>query len=363
MIPGTLSRYIARLYLEHFGLILLVVTLALLISNTFDTLNRFRSTIFTLGLFIELISLKLPYLVIEIVPLVGFISALFFLYNLTRHQELISIFNTGISIWNILLPMISASIIIGCLSTAVLQPIASILIGKYDILETKLLKRRIKQVTISNSGVIIAEDYQNQRRMIVARSVDTNLKELGELTLLFIDRDNNFISRIDAKSAFLDNGMFRLRDVTTFAINDGQRQEGIMDLPTSLSIGRFTEGLLSPEHVSFWQLPKLISKLQETGVPASRYQIYYYKQVLRPLMMAAVCFMAACFTSMRHHRNSGAKKIGIGILSGFIIYLASEISVALLIHNGFGILASSLCPSITIILLSIFMILHLHETG
>jgi len=363
LFPATLSRYIARSYLEHFGLVLLIVSSGLLLSNTFDTLNRFRSIVFTIPIFLNLILLKLPYLLIEVIPLVGFISALFFLHYLAKSNQLVSIFNTGTSIWNVLMPILVIGITVGILSTTILQPVASIFIGKYDALESKLLKRRSSGgAAISDSGVMIAEDYSNQRRIIIARSVDVTTKELGGLTILLTDSDNNFLSRIDAKSARLDHGKFELHNLHTFNA-DGSEQLETMGFPTSLSIGRFTEGFASPEHISFWQLPKLIEKLQETGVPTSRYQLYYYKQLFRPIMMIAVCFMATCFTSMRQNRISGLRNFGIGILVGFIVYLVSEILIAILMHNGLTAYAAGIFPIVAIILLSLFVILHLHEAG
>ncbi len=360
--PSALSRYIAISYLKYFGLVLLIATMGLLLSNAFDTLNRFRSTVFTMSLFANLVTLKLPYLLIEIIPLIVFISCLLFFYSLTKSNELISIFNTGTSIWKILTPVIASAIIIGAISTCVVQPIGSILISKYETIEAKLLKKRSLQATISSSGVMIAEEYGHQRRIIVARSVNTTSKELGGLTILFTDHDNNFISRIDAESASLDNEEFLIRNLLSFDANTPAKHDAMI-IPTSLSIERFIQGFVSPQHISFWDLHAMIAKLQAAGVPTARYQLYYYKQLFKPLMMMAVCFMATCFTDMRHSRTSGARAITLGLAIGFAVYLGSEIFIALLIRGGLGSAVSTLFPISAITLLSVFVILHLHEAA
>lgn len=365
MIPGTLFRYLMRSYLGRFGLVLLVVSIGLLLSNSFDTLNRFKSVTFTLPLFLSLISLKLPYLIIEIMPMIVFISTLFFLYYLSRTQQLVSIWATGTSTWRILLPVVISALLIGSIATTIMQPVSSMLIGKYDAKEAKLLKRRSNQATLSNSGVMIAEDYNNERRVIIVRSVDISANKLYGVTILFIDEDNNFISRLDADSASLHEGQFMLYDVKTYddeAVGHLKNEES-RSFGTDISIDRFEKGLASPEHVSFWQLPRLIQKLQQAGMPTSRYTVYYYKQLFKPLMMIAVCFMAFCFINPQQNRVSGAQSFALGVFVGFVVYLMSEICIAMLMYQGLGVVAASLCPMLVIILLSAFAILHLHETG
>ena len=366
MIPSTLFRYLMRSYLERFGLVLLLVVMGLLLSNTFDTLNRFRSTTFTLPIFINLVSLKLPYLLIEIMPMTGFIATLFFLYYLSRTNQLVSIWSTGASTWNVLFPVVISGILIGVITTIMLQPVASMLIGKYDTMEAKLLKRRSDQVTLSNSGIMIAEDYDNERRVIVARSVDAQANKLYGITILLIDGDNNFISRFDASSASMDQGQFTLHNVKVFEAGDDSnipRSEESKSFETKISIDRFSKGMVSPEHISFWRLPQLIEKLHKAGIPTSRYQVYYYKQLLKPIMMTTVCFMAFCFITPRQSRVRDMRAFAFGIFIGFVVYLMSEICVVVLMRQGFDAILASLCPMLVIILLSIFAILHLHETG
>lgn len=364
--PGTLFRYLMRSYMERFSLVLLVVAIGLLLSNSFDTLNRFRSVTFTLPLFISFISLKLPYLLIEIMPMIVFIGILMFLYYFSRTHQLVSIWATGTSTWRVLLPVALSAILIGSVMTTVVQPVASMLIGKYDTMEAKLLKRRSNIASISGSGIMIAEDYKRERRIVTARSVDIAANKLHGVTILFIDEDNNFISRLDAEEASLHKGRFMLHNVKNFdsRLGSGSSEvEKSRDCETSISIDRFTKSLASPEHVSFWRLPLLIQKLKQAGMPALRYQVYYYKQLFKPLMMMTVCFMAFCFINPKQNRLGGAQIVALGVFMGFIVYLMSEICIVILMNQGFDVIVANLCPMVVIILLSIFAILHLHETG
>ncbi|MES2214973.1 MAG: LptF/LptG family permease, partial [Pseudomonadota bacterium] len=128
----TLFRYLARSYLAYFGFGLSIIASALLISNVFDTLSRFRSTAFESSLFLALISFKLPYLLLEILPLVCFLSALFFFRNLIKSGEFVAILNSGTSIWAILFPIALTAACIGIISVAIFSPVSSTLLLNYE---------------------------------------------------------------------------------------------------------------------------------------------------------------------------------------------------------------------------------------
>lgn len=364
--PNTLFRYLMRSYIERFSIVLIIVSFGLLLSSSFDVLNRFRSVTFTLSLFVSLISLKLPYLLIEIMPMIVFISTLMFLYYFNKTNQLVSVWATGTSTWSILLPVVVSAVIIGLIMTTMMQPIASTLISKYDTIESKLLKRRSVSASFSSSGIMIAEDYNDERRIITAKSIDIAGSKLYGVTILFIDNDNNFISRLDAESASLLKKKFVLNDVKSFNNSPSTAASIVhrsMDCETNISIDRFTKSMTLPEHVSFWNMPSLIRQFKQAGMPTLKYQVYYFKQLLKPFMMLTVCFMAFCFITPKQNRLGGMQVIALGMFVGFVVYLVSEICMVILMNQGFDIIVANLCPMIVITLLSIFMILHLHETG
>ncbi len=363
MFPKTLLFYFTKVYISRFSFVLAIITAGLLLANIFDALNRFRAVTFTFSLFIKLITFKLPYLIVEILPLASFIATLAFFEYLSRSNELISAFNAGLSIWKMLAPVILSIIVIGLITSCIIQPIAAILIASHEKLENKILRKNNNAALLIDSGVMVAEKYGAEKRFISVQGVDVERKALSNVTILFVDENNDFIDRIDAKEAIIEDNTIKLFKVQIFGKELIPILHDSFIVSTALNINRFTANLIAPEYISFWDLPKKIQKMDEVGMPTVKHRLYYYKQLFRALMMVSFALFAACFTSKRQTRKQNTRKIFFSVAVGFTIYLFSEIAVAILAYNGIAPMIATLLPILLIMLVSVFMILHLHEIG
>ncbi len=210
---------------------------------------------------------------------------------------------------------------------------------------------------------MVAENYNNEERIFIAKAIELGANKISGLTVLFTDENNNFIRRIDTTSAFLENELIELHNGRMLLQDTAQTIEAPHVIPTHLTTAHFAANPLAPEYISFWQLPKMMRTIQKAGMSISRYEMCYYKQLFKPLMMVATILMAACFIKINDGRKSVMKLLVIGVISGFMMYLFSEVSMSMLTYHGvrpsFAILSSILA----IMIFSIYTILHLHEAG
>lgn len=361
MFQKTLFLYFVRLYTERFGAVLAIVSAALLISNIFDTLNRYRSTKFTLGIFLNIISFKIPYLLVEVLPIISFIATIVFIEYLIRSHELISVFNIGTSIWRVISSVMASLLIIGFVSTVLFQPLGAVLLNNYDRLESKILKKRTDSMMISDSGVMIAEDYQSDKRFILAKGVDVKENRLRNITIFITDADNHFIKRIEGEYAILVDSEITIYNVKVFSGVVPEKIDKIT-MPTNLTTNIFLESLIKPEAISFWEFLPKISRLKDAGVPFIKYQMHYYKILFKSLMMCAFSLLAFALASISNDRVRSLKRSFMSIIISFAVYLVNEVCVSIFIHNGIDPMVSILFPIFLMIFLSIFTILHLHES-
>ncbi|MBP7190203.1 MAG: LptF/LptG family permease [Rickettsiaceae bacterium] len=347
------------------GIVMSIVSVGLLLAGAFDVLTRFRSTNLTTTLFLKLIMMKLPYVLVATLPLITFITTLVFLYYLSKSNEIVSIFNIGSSLWHVLSPTLISVFVVGAVGVTMVQPISSVLLNNYEKMEIKLLKKKIDPVIRMENGVIVAEDYDDHKRFITAQIVDVPNKTLSNLSIFFIDNFNDEVkgdsnSRIDASSGVIENGVIILKNAKIFRTVVPEIVEE-MKLKTNLTINRFVENVAPPESSSFWELPGKIRNLSAAGMYPTKYKLYYFKLFFEPLMMIALSMFAVIFMNRSQERIYGMKKIFIGLGMGFVLYLLSEISIPILTYHGMGPMAATLCPIALIAMLSVFLILHLHE--
>jgi lipopolysaccharide export system permease protein len=280
--------------------------------------------------------------------------------RLISHKELIIILCSGVSLWKILANYLFAASIISMIIMLIINPIGAYGLREYDALEDQLLKKRPISLILKESGGFFAEEYNNIHRLISARSINIELSELYDINVLFLDPDNNFVQRIDAQKAKLSNDKFLLTKVTVITKNDIIKKEND-SIATNLSMIDISTQFTMPQMISIYNLKSFIATLLKFGSPSLNHKIYYYKQLLKPIMMIANVLLAICFIKPKDYRNSQNHMSIIGLFVGFISYATIEFITKILASIGLDPFLAILSPIILMILVAIFVILHLHE--
>ncbi len=357
----TLSVYLLKLYCGYFvGMLLLLIGI-LILSNIFDILQKFKAVYIPARFFWKLISYKIPYLVNEVASILSFVAMLFFLKRLTKHNELITILCNGIHIWRVIAVPVFAAIIFGIILMIICNPIGTLGLQKYKSLETKLINKKSNNLMMSKSRLIFLENYQDNKRIIQAGSIDVVNNKLNKIIILFLDDNNNIIKRIDASHATLIDKNLNLTSVKVFNDCNFTQYENFT-IPTNLSITNLLNSFIDPTMIAIWDLPDVIKHLVEFGLPIINYQIYFYKQLFKPIIMATTVILASCFFSLKRRDNSQEKILVIGLFVGFIIYSLLEIAFKILAYNITSPFLAILLPNICILFFSNFVIMNYKET-
>lgn len=358
MYISVLSRYLIRTYLEKLLLVLLVVTAALILSNTFDLLQRIKGIHLRYDIFFQLVFLKTPYLIIELLPLIVMLATFLMHFMLTKCNELFVVWGSGISIYRALLPIILINLAIGLASITLLNPLSTYMLVKFETLESKFTDRKLPYLTLSSLGVMISENYNGENRIYVAKSVVVPEKKMLDVSIFFTDDDNNFLHRIEAKKATFEEGKIAMHNVSIFTSDNTKTYHEEYSVASNLLITNLVDGVTAPDHLNFWKLPETISKLSDAGFPIFKYQLYYSKLLLKPLAMIAYILLAMCFISNDMRAKNRMNHLAFGIFTGLFGYLVSQIFSNILAYNGTSIMLAVFLPIMIVILGSNFAMLH-----
>ena len=358
MYISVLSRYLISTYLRKLLLVLLVVTAALILSNTFDLLHRIHGVHLKYNILAQLILLKTPYLLLELLPLIGMLATFLMHFVLTKQNELFVIWGCGVSIYRMLLPIMIINLAIGIAGITIFNPLSTYMLVKYENLESKFTDRKTSYLTLSSLGVMISEYYDGENRIYVARSVVVPENKMLNVSIFFTDNDNNFLYRIEAKRASFGIGEILMHDVSIFSADNVRIEHKEYNIKSHLLITNLVEGVTAPDHLNFWQLPEAISKLSNAGFPTFKHQLYYSKLLFNPLAMIAYIFLAICFISNDMRSKNRMNHLSIGVFVGLVAYLLSQIFSNILAYNGTSVMLAVFVPVMMVILSSNFTILH-----
>lgn len=361
IVNSTITRYLVRKFIWWLILTTLVIFALMFITGAFDVLQKFKSTHFSPKEFWLLILLKIPYLFNEVSTVIGLISTVLFLQSLITSSELIIIVSSGIPIWRVFLVPIALSFCSGVVIVAIVNPISIYSLKEYEKIEAKLQNKVLyNNLAVSSSGIFFSEKYQDTTRIMQANSINTEKNLISDMTIIVTDNYGQLIERIDAASVKLEDNKFKLRNPTIFKREQTLSLKEIQ-LPTNLSINNLIQSFVPPEMVSIWHLPESIEKMNSSGIPTINYELYFFRQLFKPLIFVAMTFLAFWFLNLQNKSSNNTKTIIFSLMTGIIVYFLLEVTLRLLAYSGFSPMLASLLPVLVIILISNFVILHLQE--
>lgn len=358
---STLFRYVSRNFLVNFTVLMLILLGIIFILDLLELLRRTSHLSYvTFGLVIRMTALKLPEVGQDMLPFAILFSAIYTCWKLNRTHELVVIRAAGLSAWQFLSPMLASALLLGAIATTVVNPVASILLSKYEQMEITDLQMDSNLVTVSRTGIWLRQPLETGYALLHSDGFDQKEWRLTKVTVFFFDNNDQFMERIDSPVAYLQEGHWEIRNVVT---NDraGMKKEEIRQLPTALTARKIEESFAAPETISFWRIPEYSRIMEETGFPTTRLQLHFQSLVAQPFLFAAMILLAATF-SLRPPRFGGTGiMIGLGVLTGFFIFFMESMLHAFGISQKIPVYLAAWTPAAVSLLLGTTALLHLED--
>jgi len=365
-IPITLSLYIARHFMQAIfvalgGLMSIVILL--------DTVELIRRTAgrdhIGFGTLLEMAFMKTPEMLMRILPFAVLIGGMMALTRLNKTSELTVTRAAGVSVWQFLRPAWMLALVLGLLFIGVFNPIAAAMLGRFEQLEARHISGRPSLLAISSSGLWL-RDYEiigNEKfeRILHALRLSQHDTKLHKVIVFRYGRDGEFLGRIDAESATLMKGYWRLDDLIWSVPGQAPQTMPEARMDTTLTFEQIQDSFASPETLSFWQLPAFIGLLEQSGFSAIRHKLHWQVTLASPLLLISMIFLGAAF-SLRLPRRGGVTTLVVaGIMSGFVIYFFSDLIYALGLSGALPIILAAWAPPVVVLLIGMWFMLHLEH--
>ncbi|MDP9195178.1 MAG: LPS export ABC transporter permease LptG [Pseudomonadota bacterium] len=325
----TLSAYIARHFLASFLAFLGIVAGLIWILDTIELLRRAADKPgATLGIVLKMGLYKLPETGQIVLPFIVLFAAMFALWRLTRSHELVVARASGVSAWQFLLPMLAVALLMGLVTTTVINPAAATLVSRYEHMENRYLKGRVSSLNVSKYGLWLRQPYADGHALIHAENMDLHALTLNHVMVLFFRGEDTYAGRLDAPAATLQDGLWKLQDVLVNIPGRTPEHRQAYSLPTVFTLDRIQESFAPPATLSFWELPRFIGIIENTGLSSLRHRMHFHSLLAQPLLFCAMVLLAAIFTPHSTRRGGVLSMIIGGIVAGFALYMIRNIASA-----------------------------------
>ena len=359
----TLSAYIARQFFVWFcGVFGTMVSVTFLLDYIELIRRGGTKAHATWSTLLEMAALKLPHTAQDVMPFAILFGTMLAFWRLTRSNELVVARAAGVSAWEFLTPAVLVALLVGVVAVTVFNPIASSMEASYEKLDARILRQSGDPLTLSNTGLWLRQSDADGGQIIL-HGDKANAPELllERVTVFFLNQKGEFSSRVEARSARLDDGSWVIEGGQRFRPGDPPEPAPQLRLPTSLTSTKIEESLASPDTMSFWELPGFISLLEQSGFSAQRHRLHFNVLLARPFLFCAMVLVAATF-SLRMQRRGGAGMLIVsGVLAGFLLYFLSDIVFALGLSAKIPVLLAAWTPTGVSMIFGSSMLLHLED--
>lgn len=361
-LPRTLFVYIGK----HFLVSIMVALFGLLaITMLIDLVELIRRTSgrdqVTFGIILQMTLLRIPNIADKLVPYAVLIGSMLALTRLTRSQELVVTRASGISVWQFLAPAVTVAMVLGLFMTMAVNPLAAVMLLRYEQMEGKYFTGRSSFSTISYSGLWLRQIEDHGEHIIHAQRISQQDMSFKNLVIFTFDDKGKFTERMDVKTANLENGKLNLHDALKTVPGKPPQEVGELSIPTALTLSYIQDSFASPETLSFWYLPSFIDMLEEAGFSAIRHKLHLNSLLASPFLLAGTVLVAAIF-SLRMPRRG---KIGLlavaGIVTGFLLHFFTDIIHALGEAGTVPVLMAAWAPAAMVMMAGAATLLHLED--
>jgi lipopolysaccharide export system permease protein len=323
----TLARYFGLRFLIAFVAIFFGVFGLVMLVDYLEMMRRFSQTPNASAFQIAMASFyRVPQILERILPFAVMIGAMSSFLALSRRLELVIARAAGVSAWQFTAPALIAALALGAFATAAYNPVAAVLHEQSKRMEAEMTGHAPQTLWTTSSGIWLRQRGADGQSIMNAASSREQGVFLSNVTVFAFDLNNHFLERIEAKSAALEQGQWRLENARVFGPGIAPTERVSYLLSTNLTAEQVQETFSTPETVPFWQLPEYILRAENAGLSAAAYRLQYQKLLARPLLLAAMVLLAAAF-SLRFFRFGGVQKMVLGgVATGFLVYIVSKLT-------------------------------------
>lgn len=323
----TLSRYFALRFLTTALLVFVGLLSLIALVDYIEMMRKTAGMANIPALVVAKTSLfRVPQIAESIMPFSILIAAMSCYLNLSRRLELVVARAAGMSAWQFIAPALIVALGLGVLATLAYNPAAAALQERSKRLEVEFLGANAESGLQTGNGFWVRQRNADGESIVNALTSTEQGVRLGGVTVFTYDTAGHFLERIEAKTAVLGQGFWRLNDARVYSNQAPPAERGEYLLKTSLTPEQVRESFATPETVPFWQLPLYIEIADHSGLGAAGYRLQYQKLIARPFVLASMVLLAGA-VSLRFFRFGGVQKMILGgAAAGFLLYVLSKVT-------------------------------------
>ena len=328
-----ITKYLYKEFFTFFFISLITFLIIYLVVDFFGKIDNFFEADIPINVAFSFFLYQIPFVVQQMIPLSVLISVMLILGIMNKHNEILAMKGSGLSMFNLSYPLIAISILIG---------IGSFFLSESIVPVTSPMANNIWNIQVEKKSPKGAYKlsrlwYRGKGTIYQIHAYDSSKNIIEGLTIFFFDKDFKLIKRIDARKATWIKGKWYLNDGLIQKIEaDGSRKsvrftEHTIQLPETPK--NFASSMKAPEEMSFWELKKYTRKIREEGYDSTKCQVGLHIKIAFPFI-CPVLTLVGIPLALRKKKGGIPFSISIGIGISFLYLLTFGLSRSLALSGA-----------------------------
>ena len=319
-----INFYLFNLTSKYIFINLVIVSVFIMFLNLIEISRILEPNDNNIINYLYLSFLKYPTILNEILPFVTIIGVSFLLRNLINNNELISMRNIGLSIFDIFLPIGICVFIIGLFFLIILNPISASFENKFEQ-RIKKNEQSLYSIKILNNEMWIKNKLSdNFSSFINIQNIDLKDMKAKNIKILLLDKNKNIF--IQSQNGYFEKNKFFLNDVKFYNLNnDLYNKIDNYDLEINFNKKNIVNAIANYRLVPFYKYITHTNTLNKFNLYSSEIGLYYLSEILKPLFIVMLSFVVLGYSGKFKRNENFFKILFISILIGFIIFFLKEI--------------------------------------
>ena len=300
------------------------------IINLFEEINLFKD--FEVGIEVPLIlsALFVPSLLYKMFPFIILLSGIWFFLRIKKTDEIIAMKVSGMSNFSVILIPSILSVILGIFFITTMSPITSVLVKKYESIKSAYYEHEQDYLaTVNVNGIWIKE--KNFGKNYIIRSKNLDEQNLMDLSIYEFDLNNNFLKRIEAKSADISSLNWTINNATIIDKDGKLLAENINNLTyrSLYDIKKIKSLYSNLDTISFWNLENEIKVLDDRGYSTSEMRAKLQRSLAFPFFLLSMILLSGVFTLGMDFKENNWTYVFVAIIASVLIFYFNDFSAAL----------------------------------
>ena len=329
---GIINAYLTRETVRYFCVVLAMVIGIYLIVDFLEKIDDFLEAGVPLSRFLCYLICKSPFVFTQMAPVGILLSVLIVFGLMSRHNEIVALKGSGVSVYSLLKPILSVGGLLSLfmlLVSEVLVPIAMTEANRIWLNEV----RKETAVTSKKKNIWI----KGNRRIANVRFYNHRTQTLFGVALNNFDDQFRLSKRIDALRGKLRGGRWVLEDVMVQELQPGKGTYSVAlheQWPASLDFlpEDLNRVVKKSEAMGFLELRDYIGRIEAEGYDASLYRVDLHSKAAFPV----VCMIMAVVGAGIAVRNSPMEGLPVSISYGIGTVFLYHVFHSFCLSLGYG---------------------------